>query len=465
MWDKKKNLTRYGYLCQSLVLGCFLLLTMMAQHPAYATEVQEITSPYGFKAWMVEDHSLPILSIHLAFTHSGSAYDPEGKEGLAYFVAAMMTEGAGDLDNQEFKKRLEAKGIKLSVDVDEDTLYISVKTLTENVEETFRLLQDIIFKPRFDKVDLERVQAQIITGIAARKEDASWVAGEVFRKKFFGNHPYAHSVLGNEKSLTSITKEDLQAFTTKHFNRAALHISAVGDIRPKPLIGLLDTYFVELPLIKTPGDEIKEYQTFPTAFDDTVSMEVPQSTAVFGHQGMKRNDPDFYAAYLLNYILGSGNFESRLMKRVREENGLAYSVYTTLDNLEYGNTFQGEVASRNDRIRESVALIKEEIARLQKDGVTAQELKAAKQYVTGSFALMLDKNEKLANFLLMMQLQNLGIDYIDKRNQYMEAVDLETINRVAHSLFKPDQLVTVVIGKASAMQSAKKEGKDVPAAH
>lgn len=447
---KKNYASRFRILLRGTVMLAFWVFIWIP--PLYATEVEEISSPYGFKAWMVQDHSLPIISLHFAFMHGGAGYDPKGKEGLAYITAAMLTEGAGDLDSPAFKKRLEEKGIKLSVDVDSDTFYITVKTLSEHLGEVSSLLQQVLLSPRLEQTDLDRVKKQTLTAIAANKENPEWVAENAFEQKVFANHPYAHSILGTEQSVAAITQDDIKNFIAMHLTRAVLHIAAVGDIRPQQLTSMLDSNFVELPLTKSSGDAVKEFADFPAGSETVIDMDVPQSTAVFGFKGVKREDKDFYAAYILNYILGSGNFDSRLMKRVREEKGLAYSIYTTLDTMEYAGLMEGMVASQNDNIYESLALTKKEMDRVRNEGVTEAELKAAKQYIIGSFPLMLDKNEKLASFLLSMDILDLGKDYLDKRNGYIESVTLADVHRVAKRLLTPEKLVTVIVGKKEAMK-------------
>ena len=422
------------------------LLFLMLPSILSATEVEEVVSDYGFRAWMMEDHSLPIVSLHMAFKHTGTAYDPEGKEGLANMVVSLLGEGTEALDAVAFKKELESRAIKLSFDVDEDTIYITIKTLTEHMEKACELLQQVLLSARFGEEDIARVKQQTLTTLAARKESAEYVARKAFREMMFGEHPYAKPDLGTKESLQNINKQDLKLFVEKHFNRASLVIGVVGDIRPKRLPSLLDTYFVELPLSKPKASVLPHYTKMPKASEKIISMDVPQSTAIFGHGGIKRDHPDFYPAYIVNHILGGGGFESRLMQTVRENKGLAYSVYSYLNTMEYAGLFQGMVASQNAKINESLAIIKEEIQRMKTKGITDKELADAKSYLIGSFPLRLDKNDKLARFLIGMQLENLGIDFLEKRNSYVEAVTRADVNRVAGTLLDSENLSIVVVG-------------------
>lgn len=413
---------------------------------AKANTVEEVISPYGFKAWVIEDHSLPIVSIHMAFKKAGTAYDPEGKQGLAFMVRSLLDEGAGDMDSVAFKQALDRYAIHLQFETDEDNFYVSMKTLKEHLPGALSLFKLALTAPRFDDDAVERVRNQIHAYIIARKEDPETQAEQAFSREIFGAHPYGNIKTGTEATLAAITKEDLQQFTQKHFTRVPLVISAVGDIQPKELAGLLDTYFINLPLTTDNNATLEEFSTFPSGKERSINMAVPQSTVIFGLKGVKRDDKDFYAAFVLNYILGGGSFSSRLMEEVREKKGLAYTVGTSLEVFNYAGLLRGYVASENAKIHESIAIIKEVFKQVQEKGVTQQELDDAKSYLIGSFPLGLDKNEKLAAYLIGMQLENLGKDFLEKRNSYIQNVTLEDVNRVAKNIILPDNLITIIVG-------------------
>lgn len=436
------------------VLGLF-------SSPAFANTVEEVSSPYGFKAWVIEDHSLPIVSIHMAFKKSGTAYDPKGKQGLAYMVRSLLDEGAGDMDSTAFKRQLERYAIHLNFEVDEDNFYVSMKTLKENLPTALSLFKLALTSPRFDDDAVERVRGQIRTSIAARKEDPTTRAEEAFKKEIFGEHPYGNTMLGTKSSLANITKEDLRQFAEQHFTRVHLAISAVGDIQPKEVSDLLDNYFIDLPLTSDDTTAVQEFSTFPPGKERNIAMTVPQSTVIFGLKGIKRNDKDFYAAQILNYILGGGSFSSRLMDQVREKKGLAYTVGTSLELMEHTGLLTGYVASGNAKILESIDIIKEVFKQLQESGITQKELDDAKSYLIGSFPLGLDKNEKLAAYLIGMQLEDLGKDFLEKRSSYIQKVTLEDVNRVAKHIILPDNLITIIVGDSQKLRT--KDGKKTDA--
>ncbi len=438
------------YYC-ALILLCFGLTL---SHAYAAEDVQEITTPYGFKAWMMEDRTLPIYSLHLAFKNAGSAYDPKGKEGLASMAAALLDEGAGDLNATAFKKRLEDLAIKLEINTDDDILTIKLKTMKEHSAEALNLLRMVLTSPRFDDDAIERVRQQMLTVIASRKESPDYQASQAFSRLFFGKHPYSRDELGTPESLATITQKDLKDYVANHINRMELIIAAVGDLRPASVKDMCDTYLVGLPLTTQTSTEIPDFSDWPKASTETINRPIEQSVVMFGQKGVKRDDPDFYPAFVMNYILGEGGFASRLMTEVREKRGLAYTVSTGLNTYQHTGIIGGYVATKNRKVHESISLIQQEFAKLQKDGVTEEEVQTAKDYLTGSFALKLDRNEKLADFLLGMQIYNLGKDFLVKRNDYIRAVTREDVNRVAKSLLTPDALVTVIVGNTAEMDKS-----------
>lgn len=447
-----------------------LLLTMLFLFsitlPAYASsDVEEVTSPYGFKAWVIEDHSLPLVSIHMAFRKSGTAYDPKDKQGLAYMVRSLLDEGAGDMDSTAFKQALERHAIHLSFDVDEDNFYINLKTLKENLPQALTLFKNAILSPRFDKDAVERIRNQIYTAIEARKEDPATQANEAFRKLVFGNHPYARTSIGTKTSVAAITLDDLKQFTKRHFTRLSIVISAVGNIRPQEVATLLDQYFIDLPLATANVSKIAEFTAFPSGTEQSIAMNIPQSTAIFGLRGVKRDDPDFYAVFLLNHILGGGTFSSRLMQEVREKNGLAYGVSTSLKTMDHAGLIQGYVATENAKIPQSLTIIRNVITNTAEHGVTQEELDNAKNYLMGSFPLNLDKNEKLASYLIGMQLENLGKDFLQKRNSYIQNITLDDVNRAAKQFMTPDRLVVSIVGGGEKTQAEGKNNAALPSGH
>ncbi len=438
--------------------GLLAVLTVLAAFQARAVEVQRVVSPGGIEAWLVEDHSNPIIALDLAF-QGGAALDPAGKPGLAYMVSTLIDEGAGPLDSQDFQGTLDDLSISLRFRAGLDSFSGSLSTLTENRDRAFELLRLALTAPRFDAEPVERIRSQILSRLSREAEDPDTVASRTLRRLMFQGHPYARPTRGTEASIAAMTAEDLRGFVRARFARDQLFIGVVGDITPADLKVLLDATFLPLPAEAEPF-------TVPEAVvanaGDLVVIEknIPQSVVTLGQGGIKRDDPDYYAAYVVNYILGGGGFSSRLVEEVREKRGLAYSVYSYLGPLDYGALVAGGTATQNERVGESLDLIRAEWARMAEEGPSAEELQQAKRFLTGSFPLRFSSSGNIAGMLVGMQLEDLGIDYLDKRNSYVEAVDLATAKRVAQRVYRPEDLTIVVVGAPAGVTPTREAPSD-----
>ncbi len=422
-----------------------LTLLFFGALPADAMKIQKVTSKKGIEAWLVEDHSRPILSIQFAF-EGGAAQDPAGKPGVATFVSGMLDEGAGNLDSEAFQNRLEDLAAKLSVNASYDHMSVAFQALTENRDESLKLLQMAVTSPHFQPADAERIREQLIGSLRVDEKEPNKVASSEWFKLAFGSHPYGRPSNGTLESIAAITPEDLHEYVKKNFARDNLKVAVVGDIDAASLGEALDRVFGDLPA-KSDRKPVPEVTWQGASKQRIVQMPNPQSVVQFGFQGLKRNDPDFIPAYILNYVVGGGGFASKLMHEVREKRGLAYSVYTYLFPLEHAGIFVGGVATENKSVGQSLDLIKAELERSARDGLTEEELRTAKDYLVGSFALRFDTSGKIAAQLLALQLDNLGIDYIEKRNGEIEAVTVADIKRVAKRLLEPKNLIVTVAGQ------------------
>jgi zinc protease len=427
-----------------------LLLLVAVALPARAVEVARVVSPGGIEAWLVEDHSNPIIALELAF-RGGGALDPDGKEGLANLLAGTLDEGAGELDSQAFQARLQDLAIRLSFDSGVDSFQGSLQTLTENRDSAFELLRLALTAPRFDAEPLERIRSQILAGLRQRSEDPDYIAGRTLRQMLFPGHPYSRPSDGTPESLAGITADDLRRFVAERLARDNLKIAVVGDISAAELAALLDATFGSLPARAAPIS-VPEVTAAAEGGVVVIDKAVPQSVVALGQPGIKRHDPDFYAAYVVNYILGGGGFASRLYEEVREKRGLAYSVYAYLSPLDHSSLVAGGVATANARVAESLALIRQEWARMAEEGPSAEELEDAKTYLTGSYPLRLSSSGRVAGMLVGIQLDELGIDYINRRNDFIEAVTLEDARRVAARLYDADALSVVVVGQPEGIK-------------
>jgi zinc protease len=327
-----------------------------------------------------------------------------------------------------------------------------VQTLTANQDAVFDLVRLALSKPRFDKDAVERVRAQILAGLKFDENDPETVASLAWDKLAFPSHPYGRPVKGSTASIASISPQDLRSYSDRVFARDKLVISVVGDIDAAALGRALDHIFGALPA-KAVLAPVADANPPLGPSQQIIEMDVPQSVAQFGHRGIARKDDDFIPAYVLNYIIGGGGFSSRLMEEVREKRGLAYSVHSNLFPFQHGAVFVGNVATKNEAVGQSLAVIEDELRRLAEQGPTAEELESAKSYLTGAYALRFESSSSIANQLLWIQIEDLGIDYVNHRNELIEAVSLEDIKRVAKRLFEADRLITTIVGKPVATKT------------
>jgi len=427
-----------------------LSILAFAALPANAMQIQEITSKKGIKAWLVEDHTRPIVSLQFAF-QGGAAQDPAEKPGVTTFVCGMMDEGAGDLTSEAFQQRLEDLAAKMNFSPSYDHVAGSFQMLSKNRDESLKLLKAALISPHFDAPDAERIRQQLLANLKVEEKDPDKVASHEWFKLAFGAHPYGKPVGGTQDSVSHITPDDLHRYVKRIFARDNVKVAVVGDIDPASLSEVLDSVFGELPE-KSDRMPVSNVSWQDGAKQKILQMPNPQSVAQFGFKGLLRKDPDFIPGFILNYVIGGGGFSSKLMQEVREKRGLAYSVYTYLYPLEHTGIFAGGVATENKEVGHSLDVIKSELERAASDGLTEQELKAAKDYLIGSYALRFDTSVKIAGQLLAIQLDNLGIGYIEKRNSEIEAITAADIKRVAKRLLDPKNLIVIVVGEPEGVK-------------
>ncbi|HEX5599836.1 MAG TPA: pitrilysin family protein [Hyphomicrobiaceae bacterium] len=430
-----------------LALVTALVFGLGATYPtsASAMKIQTVKSPGGIEAWLVEEHSVPLIAMRFAF-EGGNSQDPAGKEGVANFLTAMMDEGAGDLTAIQFQERMEEIAMRMGFEDSRDSFYGSFETLTENLDEAVELLRLAINEPRFDPDAMERIRGQLLTSLAFAAKDPDRVAAREWFAAAFPDHPYGRPAVGTEESLATITRDDLEKYRKRVFAKDTLKIAVVGDIDAETLGKVLDRVFGDLPE-KADLEPIPFVEPKKGGDVHVIEMPVPQSVATFGLAGIPRKDPDFIPAFVMNHILGGGGFSSRLMEEVREKRGLAYSVYSYLQPYQHTAIFAGGVATKNEEIGQSLEVIRAELQRMATEGPTPEELENAKSYLIGSYPLRFDTNAKIANQLLGIMQDGLGQDYIEKRNSLIEAVTLEDVKRAAKRILETDNLIMTVVGQ------------------
>jgi zinc protease len=426
-------------------LGFMLFFAPLGAGAAQAIEIQKVVSDKGIEAWLVEEPAVPVIAMSFAF-EGGAAQDPAGKAGVANMLSGLLDEGAGDLDSQAFQAALDAASIDLGFDASRDVFSGSLRTLADNRDEAARLLRLALTAPRFDKEPVERIRAQILAGIRAEEHDPGSIASRTMMEAVFGGHPYGQPAQGTIESVAAVDVADLRDYHRKIIARDNLKVAVVGAIDAATLRVMLDTIFGDLPL-KANRIGVADAAPRRTATID-IPIAVPQAIIQIAGNGLTRDDPDFVAASVASHILGGGSFSSRLYREIREKRGLAYSVWLGLIPLDHAGLWFVSTSTRADQAGTVVALIEDEIRRFAEEGPTEEELAAAKAYLTGSYPLRFDTSSDIAEQLLAIQLDGLGIDYVDRRNSLIEAITIEDIRRVSKRLFGDEGRILVRVGAA-----------------
>jgi zinc protease len=425
-----------------------LLAAALVQPADAASKIERIVSPGGIKAWMVREPSVPVVAMDFSFGGGANA-DPADKPGVGNLVSALLDEGAGDLDARAFQERLEERAIQINFSSGRDNFRGSLMTLSANLDEASNLLRLALTVPRFEAAPVERIRSQVLAGLRRGATSPNDISNRQWWTAAFPDHPYGRPNNGTLESVPRINADDLKAYVTRVFARGALTIGIVGDIDAERAGRLLDQVFGGLPA-RTSLPPVADMTMHGLGTRLVVDFDVPQTVIQFGGPGLARKDPDFFAAYVVNHILGGGSHTSRLYREVREARGLAYSMRTSLSWFDHAAVLTGATATRGDRAGEALTLIEREIRRLAEEGPTQEEFDKAKAYLKGAYAIAFDTSTKIAGQLVQNQLDDLGIDYPERRGAMIDAVTLADARRVAKRLLDQGLLVSVV-GRAQGL--------------
>ena len=422
------------------LLPVLLMLPMAAQ----AVTFQPVVSPNGVQAWLVEDHNNPIIDLELDFA-GGAGLEADKSQGLSSLVADLLDEGAGSLKSQEFHAKLEDMGISMSFASGQDGFHVHLKTQTVHADAAFELLHLALTQPRFDAEPIARVRSQALAELAQESQEPDAMASRAWSRLAFPHHPYGRQVDGESATIKGITRADLVAYVRTALAKDNLTIGAAGDVDTTRLGGIVDRVTAGLPAHRQGQNPAEIAPVFGGT--QVVPLPVPQSVAIWGQAGIKRDDPDWFAAYVMNYILGGGGFSSWLTDEVREKRGLAYGVSSRLQPMRHSGLIMGHVATRNDKLAQSLEIIKQQWTRMRDQGPNEQELADAKSYLIGAFPLQLDSTQNLAGMALQLQLDHLGIDYLSHRAEKIQSVTRDDVLRVAQRILNPETLTVVVVGQ------------------
>jgi zinc protease len=413
----------------------------------YALDVKRTVLPNGLTVLYVERHNLPIVMATLLIKASPLDELP-GKAGLANLTAELLTEGTKKRKASEISEEIDFIGASLGASAGSDYTTVSLSVLKKDVRKGFEIFSDVLLDPLFPEEEVVRIKELTKGSLRQSEEDPSFVAAKAFKKAVYGELPYGRLVAGSPETIDGVKREDVMRFYSTFYKPNNSYLSVVGDLTEDELNSLIAGFLAawkpsevpaRTPLAKPAGEK----RTI------LIDRDLTQANILLGHVGISRGNPDYYAVSVMNYILGGGGFSSRLMQTVREERGLAYDVHSFFSPLKEGGLFEVGVQTKNASAGTVIGLAEEQIERIRKERVSDQELEGAKAYLTGSFPRRLDTSRKIADFLVVVEFYGLGLDYVKKYPGFINSVTGDDVLRVANKYLKPDDLVTVVVGKQS----------------
>ncbi len=437
---------------QLLAFSLLILLTayclLFTSGDAYAIEIKKKTLPDGLTVLHAERHNLPIVMLTLLIKAS-PLNEPADKAGIAYLTAKMLAEGTQKRKASEISEEIEFIGASIDSSTGSDYTTVSLSVLKKDVEKGFDIFSDVLLNPSFSEEDISRKKEIIKGSLRQSEEDPSFVASKAFIKEVFDDHPYGRLVNGSAESIDNIKRDDIVKFYYDHYSPDNAILSVVGDLTADELNLLIERYLGQWKARHRTQNTENRTQIGKNHKGKKVVIidkDITQANIIFGHLGIERNNPDYYAVSVMNYILGGGGFSSRLMKVVRDEMGLTYSIYSSFSGNKEQGQFEVEVQTKNESAGIVIKEILRQINKIRTDPVTEQELKDAKAYLTGSFPRRLETSRRVADFLAAAQFYNLGDDYIEKYPDYINGVTKEEVWRVAKRYLNPENYVLVIVG-------------------
>jgi zinc protease len=426
---------------------CFLPMPAQAAGPLG----KRIVLKNGMVLLLAEKHEIPMVTMSMAIK-AGSVAEPSEKPGLASLTASLLTQGTMKRTANQISREIDFIGGSLSVSGGDDFASASLRVLKKDLRTGLDLLADVLLHPAFDQKEIDRKIKEMLASIQRQKEEPDVIAGEAFTKAVFGSHPYGRTNDDVAAYLPKLVRQDVVDFYSRRYGPNDAIIAVVGDVAEKEIVPLLNEYFKGWK----PAEKASPPHGTPPAISAVVvkklDKKITQANIAMGHLGINRENPDFYAVMIMNYILGGGGFSSRLMDNIRDNRGLAYDVHSSFSAQKEPGSFRVWVQTKNESANQAIEEIFKELNRIRTEPVAEKELADAKAYLTGSFPLRMDTSSKIAGMMTSVEIYNLGLDYPQKYPKLINAVTREDILRVAKKYLDPDKIVVVVLGDQEKIQ-------------
>ncbi|MEW6600567.1 MAG: pitrilysin family protein [Nitrospirota bacterium] len=446
-WEVKLNISSSQLLKLLLLLftvHCSLFTS------AYALDVKRQVLDNGLTLLVVERHNVPVVKVSIGFD-AGNLHEPVDKAGLAGLTAGLLTEGTSNRTSQQISEEIDFVGGSIGASGGGDYVTASLSVLKKDVNLGFELLSDIILNPSFPEQEMMKKKERIKGGLRSREDDPGYISSREFKKAVFGDHPYGRLITGTVETIDSITREDLVAFHSKYYVPDNAVMAVVGDITVDEVEKLIQNYLGGWHRGKSSTAPLQKMNIAKERKTILIDKDLTQANIILGHAGVSRDDPDYYAVSVMNYILGGGGFSSRLMQNIRDDKGLVYDIHSYFAADKYGGSFEVELQTKNESANTAIEEVLKEIMHIRNSPVAEEELADAKSFLTGSFPMRIETGARIAGFLVAVEYYGLGSDYIDNYPGYINSVTREEVQRVADKYLDPENYVLVIVadqGKA-----------------
>jgi zinc protease len=422
----------------SLLILAWMEGTLLAMPP-----VQRMTLSNQMVLLTSEERSLPFVTLQLLID-AGSRRDSTGEEGEAHLTAKGLLLGTAKRGEKAINEELDFMGALLNSSAGRDYTTLNLRVLKKDLEKGLDLFLEVLTRPTFPREEVKREVQKILAALQAAEDQPDDVAEKAFQENLFLSGPYRHPVQGTKKSLPAMTRDTLDGFYKKYYHPNHSILVVVGDITQEEAKARIVPRFEKWPKGKTPGAPARNvFAKGPKTVK--IDRMLTQASIILGHAGVSRDNPDYYALTVMNYILGGGGFSSRLMEEIRNKRGLAYSVYSFFEPGKFPGSFQIGLQTKNVSAREAISLAREEMKRIQKEPVSEKEIEGARKYLIGSFPMRMDTQGKLVNFLSQVEYYGLGLDYPEKYSGLIQSVSREDVLRVARKYLQPQNCILVVV--------------------
>jgi len=435
---------------QSVVLICTALVSNIL---LAGPDIKHWGTSNGARVYFVHAPELPIVDMRIVFD-AGAARD-EKDPGLAIMTNGLLSEGAGGLDADQIAERFESIGAQFGNSSQRDMAILSLRTLKDKkvFDQAVSLVTTIVTKPDFPKGAFERERSRLLTALKRSKQLPGSIADDAFYKAIYNEHPYSIDPAGTEAGLNGLTVGKLKKFYSQYYVGSNAVVAIVGDIEQSDAEKLAEKLVGRLPKGQ-PAAVIPEVDALKQAKEIKVDNPSAQTHILMGQPGIKRGDPDYFALYVGNHMLGGSGLVARLADEIREKRGLAYSAYSYFIPMREKGPYTIGLQTKNESAPEALKVLKETISRFIKDGPTAEELEASKKNITGGFPLRISSNSKILDYIAMIGFYQLPLNYLDTFNDHVLAVSIEDIKKAYQRRVHPDKMVTVMVGNVSKMKSS-----------